>query len=67
MKIVERPFTVEEAQDAAEAFLTSTTSFVLPIVRIDGKDIGEGEPGRFTTRLRDYYTDWLEQVTAEGA
>jgi len=67
MKIVERPFTVEEAQDAAEAFLTSTTSFVLPIVSIDGKEIGEGEPGRFTNRLRQYYTDWLEQVAAEDA
>lgn len=67
MKIVERPFTVEEAKNAAEAFLTSTTSFVLPIVKIDGKEIGEGEPGRFAKRLREYYTEWLDQVTAEGA
>ncbi|MGE0152976.1 MAG: D-amino-acid transaminase [Reyranellaceae bacterium] len=66
MRIVERPFTVEEAQNAAEAFLTSTTSFVLPIVKIDGKEVGEGEPGRFATRLREYYTDWLEQVAAEA-
>jgi D-alanine transaminase len=53
--------------DAAEAFLTSTTSFVLPIVTIDGEKISDGKPGLFATRLREYYTDWLEQVTAEGA
>jgi D-alanine transaminase len=67
MKIVERPFTVEEAMEAAEAFLTSTTSFVLPIVGIDGEKIADGKPGRFATRLREYYTDWLEQVAAEAS
>jgi D-alanine transaminase len=66
MKIVERPFTVEEAMDAAEAFLTSTTSFVLPIVSIDGEKIADGKPGRFATKLREYYTDWLDQVAAEA-
>lgn len=65
MKIVERPFTVEEALEAQEAFLTSTTSFVLPIVAIDGEKIGDGRPGRVATKLREYYTDWLEQVVAE--
>ena len=41
----ERPFTVAEAKMAREAFLTSTTSDVLPVVRIDGEPVGDGKPG----------------------
>jgi D-alanine transaminase len=52
---VERPFTVAEAKSAAEAFLTSTTSFVLPIVKIDETRIGEGKPGKLTRKLREQY------------
>ena len=53
--VVERPFTVEEAQNAPEAFLTSTTSFVRGIVRIDGRKVGAGEPGPVTVWLRGLY------------
>ncbi len=53
--IEERGFTVAEAQDAAEALLTSTTAFVLPVVTIDGKTVGEGRPGPFAARLLDHY------------
>ncbi len=67
MKIVERPFTVEEAKEASEAFLTSTTSFVLPIVSIDGEPVGDGRPGLVATRLRDFYVDYLDQVVAEAS
>jgi D-alanine transaminase len=49
----ERRFTVEEAYDAAEAFLTSASNFVLPIVSIDGRLIGDGKPGPITKRLRE--------------
>ncbi|MFM9848217.1 MAG: D-amino-acid transaminase [Hyphomicrobiaceae bacterium] len=52
---VERPFTVEEAKQAREAFLTSATSVVMPIVAIDGKAIGNGEPGLLTLRLRETF------------
>ena len=48
----ERAFTVAEAKAAPEAFLTSTTSFVLPVVAIDGCAIGGGTPGPVTRRLQ---------------
>ncbi|WP_262028396.1 D-amino-acid transaminase [Microvirga sp. Mcv34] len=51
----ERRFTVEEAYDAAEAFLTSASNFVLPIVSIDGRPVGDGKPGPVTKRLRALY------------
>ncbi|MBD2745216.1 D-amino-acid transaminase [Microvirga sp. BT688] len=51
----ERRFTVEEAYDAAEAFLTSASNFVLPIVTIDGRPVGDGKPGPVTRRLRELY------------
>jgi D-alanine transaminase len=51
----ERPFSVAEAKDAAEAFLTSTTSLILPVTRIDGQIVGDGKPGPVTTALRDLY------------
>lgn len=51
----ERRFTVEEAYDAAEAFLTSASNFVLPIVSIDGRPIADGKPGPITIRLRELY------------
>ncbi|MGF9761416.1 D-amino-acid transaminase [Microvirga sp. 0TCS3.31] len=51
----ERRFTVEEAYDAAEAFLTSASNFVLPIVTIDGLPVADGKPGPITKRLRELY------------
>ncbi len=51
----ERRFSVAEAKEAAEAFLTSTTSLVLPVTRIDGQAIGDGKPGPLTTKLREGY------------
>ncbi|MBI1364823.1 MAG: D-amino-acid transaminase [Alphaproteobacteria bacterium] len=57
MRIVERAFTTEEAVNAAEAFLTSATGLVMPVVRIDGKPIGEGKPGPVSRRLRNAYID----------
>ena len=55
----ERPFSVAEAKDAAEAFLTSTTSLVLPVTRIDGAAVGDGKPGPLTLKLRDHYLRYL--------
>jgi D-alanine transaminase len=51
----ERPFSVAEARAAREAFLTSTTSDLLPVVRIDGSPIGDGRPGPLSRRLRAAY------------
>lgn len=53
--LVERPFTVAEAKAAREAFLTSTTADLLPVVRIDGDPIGSGVPGPLSRRLREFY------------
>ena len=57
-ELVERPFSVAEAKAAREAFLTSTTNFVVPIVRIDDTTVGEGRPGDFVRRLRVLYSDF---------
>jgi D-alanine transaminase len=50
-----RPFSRDEAYAAREAFLASTSNFVLPITRIDGRPVGEGKPGPIATRLREAY------------
>ena len=62
----ERRFTLEEAYAAAEAFLTSASSFVLPVIEIDGQTIGSGAPGPHTRRLREIYIAFAkgEPVTA---
>ena len=51
----ERPFTVDEAKSASEAFLTSAASIAIPIVEIDGVMIGGGQPGPVTRKLREMY------------
>jgi D-alanine transaminase len=51
----ERPFTVEEAHKAREAFLTSSSNFVMPVTEIDGRPVGNGHPGLITQRLRRAY------------
>jgi D-alanine transaminase len=62
-RLVERPFSVAEAKAAREAFLTSTTAELLPVVRIDGAPVGEGRPGPLTRRLRAAYL--VHTATAE--
>ena len=54
-RLVERPFSVEEAKAAREAFLTSTTADLLPIVRLDGAAVGDGKPGPLSCKLREAY------------
>jgi D-alanine transaminase len=57
MAVEERPFTIEEAQAADEAFITSASAFVMPVVEIDGKAVGGGEPGPVSLRLREIYLE----------
>ena len=57
MEVEERPFTIEEARSANEAFITSASSFVMPVVEIDGVAVGDGKPGPVATRLREIYLD----------
>lgn len=56
--VVERSFSVAEAKSAREAFLTSTTSFVRPVVRIDDAIVGNGAPGTVTRDLLALYLDY---------
>jgi D-alanine transaminase len=55
IEFVERPFTVAEAKAAREAFITSATNSVMPVVRIDGQAIGNGVPGLLTLKLRSEF------------
>jgi D-alanine transaminase len=57
MEVEERPFTIEEAKGADEAFFTSASAFVMPVVSIDGVMLGDGTPGQLTKRLREIYLD----------
>lgn len=66
LQVEERPFTVAEAEGAAEAFLTSATSLVLPVVAVDGKPVGDGRPGPLTRRLREIYLDMAMGRGAEA-
>lgn len=52
LKLEQRPFSLAEAHAAREAFLTSTTNAVMPIVKIDGRPVGNGRPGPVSRRLR---------------
>ena len=61
LTLEERLFTVEEALAADEAFLTSASSFVMPVVSIDGKPVGSGKPGPLVRKLRALY---IEAATA---
>jgi|TARA_B110000908_G_scaffold172232_1_gene238481 D-alanine transaminase len=57
MEVEERPYTIEEAQNADEAFITSATMFVTGVVEIDGVQIGNGKPGNLSLRLREIYLE----------
>ena len=57
MTVEERPFTIAEAQGADEAFITSASTFVMPVVEIDGAAVGTGQVGSVATRLREIYLD----------
>jgi D-alanine transaminase len=63
MKVEERSFTLEEAQAADEAFVTSASNFVMPVVEVDGVAVGTGAPGPVARRLREIY---LEESLAKA-
>jgi D-alanine transaminase len=60
LELVERPFTVAEAKAAREAFVTSATNIVMPVVKIDGQPVGNGAPGLLTQRLRSEFHEAAE-------
>ncbi|UWQ29344.1 D-amino-acid transaminase [Leisingera sp. M523] len=57
MEIEERLFTIDEAKEADEAFTTSASAFVMPVVEIDGAVLGDGTPGPIAKRLREIYLE----------
>jgi D-alanine transaminase len=61
MEVEERPFTLEEAQAADEAFITSASAFVMPVVKIDDAPLGDGTPGPVARRLREIYLDEMRR------
>jgi D-alanine transaminase len=61
LKFEERAFTVAEAKDAAEAFVSAASAFVMPVVEIDGVRLGDGKPGPVSVALRKRYIDWARE------
>lgn len=63
LKIEERRFSLEEAYQAKEAFTTSATTFVLPVIEIDGKKIGDGKAGEISQKLFEIYVQAAKSVS----
>ena len=61
IQIEERLFTIEEALEADEAFISSATTMALGVVEIDGFQIGNGTPGPITMKMRALYTERVLQ------
>lgn len=57
MEVEERNFTIDEAKAADEAFVTSASTFVMPVVEIDGATLGDGKPAHVAKRLREIYLE----------
>jgi D-alanine transaminase len=62
MEVEERSFSIEGAQKADEAFTTSASAFVMPVVEIDGVTLGDGVPGHVALRLREIYLEEMRKV-----
>lgn len=62
MVVEERSFTMEEAKEADEAFITSASTFVMPVVSVDGVSLGDGLPGPVAKRLREIYIEESRKV-----
>jgi D-alanine transaminase len=67
VKIVERSFTVEEAKEAAEGFVTAATGLVTPVVEIDGVTLSDGKPGPVTRRVQKLYYTAIGAEVAKAA
>ena len=61
MVVEERPFTIAEAKDADEAFITSASAFVMPVVEVDGVKVGKGTPGPVAARMREIYLEEMRK------
>jgi D-alanine transaminase len=61
LELAETRFTLAEAQDADEAFVTAASAYVMPVVDIDDRALGDGKPGALTRRLQAIYLDYARQ------
>ena len=64
LKVIEKTFTVNQAKQAKEAFATSASYFVMPVVNIDGITLGDGKPGKMTLKLRDFYINMAKNSSS---
>ena len=62
MEVEERAFTLAEAQGADEAFVTSASAYVMPVIEVDGAPVGTGKPGPVAARLREIYIDEMRKA-----
>lgn len=62
MQVEERAFTLDEAKSADEAFITSASAFVMPVVEIDGAALSGGKVGPIATRMREIYLDEMRKT-----
>jgi D-alanine transaminase len=62
VEVEERPFTLEEARQAREAFVTSTTSYAMPVTQIDDTVIANGKPGTICRKLRQSYIAYMARA-----
>ena len=65
IQVVEQPFSIRDAMSAAEAFMTSTSSFVIPVIEIDGRTIGDGKSGPMTLAIQKLYRDFVQNSCSE--
>lgn len=63
IKIEQRPFSAKDIKDASEAFLSSSTSHIVPVVKVDDMQIGDGKPGKVFKALFGRYVDYIEHET----
>ena len=64
LTVEERAFSIDEAKDAAEAFVTSSTLLIMPVVEIDGHKIGDGQPGERTRTIRQNYLAAVQRASS---
>jgi D-alanine transaminase len=64
LQIEEREFSVEEAKNAREAFISAATTLIMPVVRVDDSPIANGRPGSLSLSLRDAFFDVAEKIRA---
>lgn len=63
LKVEERRFTLDELMQASEVFISSATTFVWPVIAVDGQPIGNGKPGVITRRVREMYLAAIPELS----